>query len=726
MKTLRLIGMALIAVTMCVNFAACNNDDSNDNKGSKEAVITPSENSQNFFDKGLNFTSEAGSELVEFTTNKDWTLSVANTAGGEIWCTVSAENGKAGDNAITVKALENTGYDDRSVTLTIKAGNIEKTLTVTQKQKDAILLTSDKFEVDKAGGKIEIEVKSNIDYTVEIAENAKEWIKRATPNTRALTTNTLTFEISPSEEYDKRNGEIYFKSGEMTETVYVYQASGGAVLLTKDEYPVSDKGEAIKVELKSNCDYGVKMPDVDWIKNAPATKAMSSHTLYFVVSPNETYDNREAKIIFYDKKNAVATADTLTVIQMQRDAIILSQNSYEVDADGDSFDVELKANIDYTVTIPDESAWIKQVTTRGLVKNTLHFTVDKMAVNKDREGVVIIESTDSSLSSTITIIQKLKDISTLKLHIEQAGTLKDFIDFNRRYEIKELTLSGNLNGDDFVLISDIAGRGIKEESTSGRLKTLDISKARIVEGGGAYLIRGSDKYYTENNTISEYLFGLYQVEKIILSENVTAIKQGAFSQSAIHSLAIPNGVTSIGEYAFYNCRSLVSITIPNSVTNIGAKAFWDAVSLTSISIPDGIIKIEEAMFADCENLVFVSLPNSISSIGNSAFMGCKKLDITIPENIISIGEYAFKYCVLLFKNGSLTIPSKVATIGYGAFDCFNDHPKEIHCKAIVPPILTRMMYLNFSDDITLYVPRGYAEAYRNVKYWSWYKEIIEE
>lgn len=135
----------------------------------------------------------------------------------------------------------------------------KKTIIVTQKQKDAILLTSNKFEVDKAGGKINVEVKSNINYTVEIAETDKNWIKKSSTDTRALSTNTLTFEISPSEEYDKREGEIYVKSGEMIETVHVYQTGGGTILLTKNEYPVSDKGETIAVELKSNCEFEVKM-----------------------------------------------------------------------------------------------------------------------------------------------------------------------------------------------------------------------------------------------------------------------------------------------------------------------------------------------------------------------------------------------------------------------------------------------------------------------------------
>ena len=257
MKTLKLMGMALLAACLNVGLTACS-DENKDAPEPEDAFINES-GSNNYFTNGMNFTSVASELTFAFDTNMDWNISVANTANGTPWCYASTASGGAGHYEVVVKVDENTSYDDRNVTLTIQAGMAKKTIIVTQKQKDAILLTSNKFEVDKAGGKINVEVKSNINYTVEIAETDKNWIKKSSTDTRALSTNTLTFEISPSEEYDKREGEIYVKSGEMIETVHVYQTGGGTILLTKNEYPVSDKGETIAVELKSNCEFEVKM-----------------------------------------------------------------------------------------------------------------------------------------------------------------------------------------------------------------------------------------------------------------------------------------------------------------------------------------------------------------------------------------------------------------------------------------------------------------------------------
>lgn len=94
-----------------------------------------------------------------------------------------------------------------------------------------------------------------------------------------------------------RRSNLYY-NGELTETVHVYQASGGVVMLTKNEYFISDKEQTIAVDIKSNFNFEVKMPNVDWISIAPSTKSMSSHTLYYIISPNEEYDSRESEIIF--------------------------------------------------------------------------------------------------------------------------------------------------------------------------------------------------------------------------------------------------------------------------------------------------------------------------------------------------------------------------------------------------------------------------------------------
>lgn len=407
MKALHFLSITLLSIISCMSIIACSNDDS-DKKNDEVVTITPLGNSQRYFDNGLTFTSQSGSENIEFTCNGDWNVSVANTIGGETWCTVTPANGKAGEGGFTVNVVENKGYDDRNVTLTLTVGNIKKTIVVTQKQKEAILLTANKFELDNKGGKINLEVKTNINYTVTINETDKKWIKQIGSNTRALSSSTLTFDISPNEEYEKREGVIYITNGELTETVHVYQASGGVVMLTKNEYFISDKEQTIAVDIKSNFNFEVKMPNVDWISIAPATKSMSSHTLYYIISPNEEYDSRESEIIFYDKSN-VKLADTLKIIQAQKDAIIISKKEYEVNSKENTIEFEVNSNIDFNVSIPSAaSKWIENITTtqtRGLTSHKVYLKINENTSTYERSAKVAIKHTQSNVADTVFISQ---------------------------------------------------------------------------------------------------------------------------------------------------------------------------------------------------------------------------------------------------------------------------------------------------------------------------------
>ncbi len=136
-------------------------------------------------------------------------------------------------------------------------------------------------------------------------------------------------------------------------------------------------------------------------------------------------------------------------------------------------------------------------------------------------------------------------------------------------------------------------------------------------------------------------------------------------RSSIVSVVINKGVTSIGNYAFYECRSLKSVTISQSVTKIGNYAFYYCSALTEITIPDGVKSIGDYAFCTCEALKSISLPQSLNSIGDAAFYCCSALTgITIPNGVTDIGDYAFYTCSALT---SITIPDGVTDIGKYAF-----------------------------------------------------------
>lgn len=113
----------------------------------------------------------------------------------------------------------------------------------------------------------------------------------------------------------------------------------------------------------------------------------------------------------------------------------------------------------------------------------------------------------------------------------------------------------------------------------------------------------------------------------------------------IKDLVIPNDITKIKDYAFYNCNGLTSITIPNSVIEIGTSAFYSCDELTSISIPNSVIKINDFVFSGCTTLHSAIIGNSVTSIGSYAFSHCSGLtSITIGNSVNKINQRAFENC----------------------------------------------------------------------------------
>ncbi len=165
-----------------------------------------------------------------------------------------------------------------------------------------------------------------------------------------------------------------------------------------------------------------------------------------------------------------------------------------------------------------------------------------------------------------------------------------------------------------------------------------------------------------NNDITE----TKKIENVIIEDGVTTIGNYAFYQCGnLASISIPDSVNSIGEGSFEDCAKLVNIDIPDNVTSISYSAFASCLSLTSIDIPDGVNTINGSVFLDCSNLTNIVIPDSVTSIGDGAFRGCSSLtSIDIPDSVTSFGTGAFTGCSSLT---TIKIPDGVTIIGTGTF-----------------------------------------------------------
>ena len=299
------------------------------------------------------------------------------------------------------------------------------------------------------------------------------------------------------------------------------------------------------------------------------------------------------------------------------------------------------------------------------------------------------------------------------IHVAAAGTLPNLISEAEKYDIEELTLTGELNGTDFRLLRDMAGNNYLGQDTEGRLTVLDLSNATIVAGGEKYLdtssIKGNGGSISGNHRYS------------ILDNN--EIPQFAFYACDLKIASIPNSVTSIGYFAFGRCIGLTSVTISNSVTSIGDDAFYKCSGLTSVTIPSSVTSIGNQAFDGCSGLTSITIPNSVASIGGGAFAWCSGLtSMTIPNSVSSIGRYAFQYCSALT---SVTIPNSVTSIGDGAFNGCSGLT-EVKSMIQEPYEINQNCWKDVNTDIIpLYVPKGTKSLYEATTGWNVFKNIIE-
>ena len=343
-------------------------------------------------------------------------------------------------------------------------------------------------------------------------------------------------------------------------------------------------------------------------------------------------------------------------------------------------------------------------------------TIQSLTVGGPHNVIVTGELTSSQLSTMATYI---RNYSTRKINLD----------------LSETTGLTYINSDTFqsctglvnIIIPDSVTRidyEAFENCSSLASITIPNSVTRIYSGRSfigcssltAFNVSANNNYYCSSDD-----------GKILYNKDKTTLLA---YPSATGDVTIPDGVTSIGDYAFYNCNSLESVTIPDSVTSIGYDAFYGCSNLASVTIGNGLTEIDYHAFGNCSSLTSVHItdltawiniefgnyesnplyngadlylngslvtdlviPDGMTSIGSYTFYGCDSLEsVTIPDSVTSIGEGAFSGCdnleitintddkylysedgtTILLCDSSVTsvkIPENVASINSGAFAC---------------------------------------------------------
>ena len=341
----------------------------------------------------------------------------------------------------------------------------------------------------------------------------------------------------------------------------------------------------------------------------------------------------------------------------------------------------------------------------------------------------------------------------ITIELEKAGTLPDRISSSKMYKITNLKIIGEINGTDLSMIREMAGGNYSD----GKLSVLDLSEAKIVEGGDSYYVNDLHNYYsTSNDVIGSFAFqGCRRLTSLTLPAGITWIEFSAFdgcsglkevrfcindnldtyltkgqtpwsvlmgkqptvanpykkvncgikyyiNDKEITSIEIPSNVTTLSNYVFQGCSGLTSLTLPAGITEIGDYAFWGCSGLTSLNLPAGITWIGYEAFSGCSGLTSLNLPAGITSIGWKAFEGCSGLtSLNLPAGITKIGDGAFRGCSGL--TSIYVYAEKVPEKGY-RYDVF----ERVDAK-----------------KCTLYVPMGTYDDYRLSYFGHYFENIVE-
>lgn len=258
----------------------------------------------------ISIPTEGGKSSFNVTASGHWNISSSAS-----WISVSPKSGDGGPVTVTISASASTEPEPRSATLTITCEDVSKSVTVTQAQKDAIILGSTSATVSRKGGTLEVKLSNNVEYIVEVKDS---WIKKGS-KTKGLVSSSESFTIEPNETYEVRTGKIIFtdRKGGLKSEFLVTQSNNLAIILDTEAITLSSAENVVSFKYLTNSDVQFSFPSgQDWISVVEPTKALEERTFTIKVKEN-TGDKREG-VIYLQDKNDPEIKDELKVTQQKK------------------------------------------------------------------------------------------------------------------------------------------------------------------------------------------------------------------------------------------------------------------------------------------------------------------------------------------------------------------------------------------------------------------------
>lgn len=346
---------------------------------------------------------QANSPDQAFTVDaaEDWTAEAITTKEASSWFSIYPESGNAGASQISVSMLEaNNTMSARTGYVKIMFGRRAVYVTVVQKQKDAILASSDKVELNGNANSFTVTLQSNVAYQISYPE----WIQEdQTANTKALVTKQVKFNATANNSGSSRSGQIIFSGNGVSETVTVYQSEPTVLVLGNGTLAMSSAIETQNVDLQTNTEYSISVEgNPSWL-TASLHPTRVDQIVINTTQANTSYQARTAKVVVKDLNSDLQ--DELVVEQAPAQYLkVVEGSSQNVAATSDNYQVTIRTNGAYQVTLPEwitESGSASQESySENFTDYTHTFTVSENTSYTARQGQVTFTATQGTLSAS--------------------------------------------------------------------------------------------------------------------------------------------------------------------------------------------------------------------------------------------------------------------------------------------------------------------------------------
>lgn len=714
-------------------------------------------------------TNEGQSVTVEIKDNVCYSVIIPDDARSWISVQSNTQTKALTDDKVVLAIAQNSSYDNREASVTIKQtdGPLAETVKITQAQTDGLFITTPEYNLSNESHTLSVEVQANVSF--EVTPEA-EWIHYV--QTKALNSSTITLTIDANETYDSRTGKVSVKqsNGNLTGEITVNQAEKFGLFVSPEEFNLTKDEQTINVEVKYNVEYDVVIPDAakDWvsIQNTPPTKGLTTETVTFAIAENKSYVSRETAIAF-KQKNGDLTG-TVKISQDQTDYLSITPQKDSIVYSGGSVNVSVITNVEYELSLDDTYTWVtigegENIGTKdGLTTYVYSISAPENEEIVPRYASIQVKSFSGDINTSFVLAQGPQPIIEFKDKTVKKVCVSRF-DINQDGEVslkeaKLITVIPEYFFGDYapaVQSFDELGLFSSLEKIEGMaFRGCSLLQSVKLPDGITYIGSNAFMYCSELNEIMipdsmielDYWALAYSgITKVSLPSSLKAIKGMAFFEcTKLESIVIPDSVSEIGNSAFTDCFKLQSVTLPKNLTVINDAAFSDCHSLKQITIPQGVISIGKRAFGanvsleivefnselvsigisafdGCRSLSSISLPNSLLSISDDAFNECVSLaELSLPNNVISLGDRAFKGCSSMMI---VSLPKSIKSIGESAFEqC--PSLKSITVSANVVPSGSSSMF-NATNDCPIFVPWQSLNDYKTAEYWCDYASRIQ-